>query len=91
MTRRLTWLSMTFCLLGFSPILAQPPGGNPFDRFDSNKDGKVTRDEVPERLRERFDSIDANKDGLITPEEQRAYLAGGGPARELVKVEQDIP
>jgi acetyl esterase/lipase len=91
MRPRLARLSLMSCLLGFSSVLAQPPGGNPFDRFDANKDGKVTRDEVPERLRERFDSIDANKDGLITPEEQKAFLAGGGPARGEVKVEQDIP
>jgi acetyl esterase/lipase len=91
MPRPLAWLCLSFCLLGLSSLQAQPPGGNPFDRFDSNKDGKVTRDEVPERLRERFDSIDANKDGIITPEEQKAFLAAGGPARGEVKVEKDIP
>jgi acetyl esterase/lipase len=84
-------LMLTSCLLGGSTLLAQPPGGNPFDRFDSNKDGKVTRDEVPERLRERFDAIDANKDGTITPEEQKAFLADGPQTRGEVKVEQDIP
>jgi acetyl esterase/lipase len=89
--RRLAWLVLTPCLLAGPSLLAQPPGGNPFDRFDANKDGKVTRDEVPERLRERFDSIDANKDGLISAEEQKAFLASGGPARGEVKVEQDIP
>jgi acetyl esterase/lipase len=93
MRRRLAYLTLTLtsCLLSGPSLLAQPPGGNPFDRFDANKDGKVTREEVPERLRERFDSIDANKDGLISAEEQKAFLAGGGPARGEVKVEQDIP
>jgi acetyl esterase/lipase len=90
MPRRFAWLTLTFCLFGHSWLHAQPPGANPFDRFDSNKDGKVTRDEVPERLRERFDSIDANKDGLITPEEQKAFLAAG-PSRGEVNVEKDIP
>jgi len=78
------------CLLCSPSIPAQVPPGNPFDRYDANKDGKVTRDEVPERLRERFDSIDVNKDGLITPEEQKAFLGGRGPARPEVKVEQDL-
>ncbi len=90
MRRRITWLALTTCLLVCPATKAQPPGGNPFDRFDANKDGKLTRDELPERLRERFDSIDSNKDGTITPEEQRAFLAGGGPARDDVKLEKDI-
>ena len=95
MCRRSPWLSLTFVLLGGLAIQAQPPGGSPFDRFDANKDGKVNRDEVPERLRERFDAIDANKDGTITPEEQRAFLVGsrlgGGPVPPPgVKVEKDI-
>jgi acetyl esterase/lipase len=85
---------LSFILLGGFTIQAQPPGGNPFDRFDANKDGKVSRDEVPERLRERFDAIDANKDGTITPEEQRAYLVGSRPGGASlppeVKVEKDI-
>jgi acetyl esterase/lipase len=77
-------------------IQAQQPGGTPFDRFDANKDGKISRDELPERLRDRFDAIDTNKDGSISPEEQRAFLGGrrpdgAPPMPPGVKVEKDIP
>ncbi len=101
MHRRSSWLAATFLWLCTLQVQAQQQkeGGTPFDRFDANKDGKLSRDEIPERLRERFDAIDANKDGSITPEEQRAYLAGqrpaapggGPPMPESVKVEKDIP
>ena len=38
-------------------------------------DGKLTKDDLPERLRDRFDKIDANHDGLIDPQELRDWLA----------------
>ena len=43
------------------------------DRFlarnDANKDGKLSREEFPERQRSRFDRIDKDKDGFVTLEE----------------------
>ena len=77
MPRRITRISWSFGLLCcVGTLRGQTQEANPFDRYDANKDGKVLRDEVPERLRQRFDAIDANKDGTITGEEQRAYLIG---------------
>ena len=57
-----------------------------FARMDKNKDGKVSRDEVPERMRGVFDRVDRNKDGAITPDEDMAFRAararqGGGQRR----------
>src|SRR5436309_5833292 len=53
--------------------------------FDTNKDGKLTRDEITdERLLRLFDRADANKDGVVTREELVALFeregrsAGGG-------------
>jgi acetyl esterase/lipase len=87
MHRRSGWIGF---LLVFLPAIASAQ--SPFDRYDANKDGKVTRAEVPERLRQRFDAIDANKDGSITPEEQRNYLRPtGAQGTTDVKVEKDIP
>ncbi len=40
--------------------------------FDANKDGKLTRQEVPERMQGIFTRADANKDGLLTREELTA-------------------
>ncbi len=46
-----------------------------FERFDANKDGKLTKKEVPERLWERLSAADANKDGAVTKAELEAKRA----------------
>ncbi len=40
-----------------------------FQRMDSNGDGKVTRDEIPESQRQRLMRLDTNNDGSISLEE----------------------
>ena len=55
-------------------------GGDPkafFDRMDADKDGKLTKDEMPERMAERFDSMDADEDGSVTLEEMQKMFSGG--------------
>jgi Ca2+-binding EF-hand superfamily protein len=37
--------------------------------YDRNKDGFLTRDELPERLRHNFDRMDTNNDGKLSREE----------------------
>jgi Ca2+-binding EF-hand superfamily protein len=63
---------------GSLPPDFRPPGFPPGDparfmemmqRADKNGDGKLTKDEMPERLRDRFDEIDRNKDGMLDKEE----------------------
>jgi Ca2+-binding EF-hand superfamily protein len=47
-------------------------GGDPrefFSRLDANKDGKLSKDEMPERLRENFARLDSNGDGFVSLEE----------------------
>ena len=44
---------------------------DPFKRLDRNMDGKLTKDEFPNRL---FDRIDTNQDGIITIEEDQAFM-----------------
>ncbi len=56
-----------------------PPGGGLFEQSDENKDGKLSRDEAPGFLRDRFDQIDTNKDGFISREEDTAFLRQRGP------------
>jgi collagen type III alpha len=62
------------------------PGGarpNPediFKRLDKNGDGKIAKDEAPERIAANFEKLDANKDGFITPEELKAARPGGPDA-----------
>ena len=46
-----------------------------FEQSDINKDGKLTREELPERFRANFDRVDANKDGSISKDEHITALA----------------
>jgi Ca2+-binding EF-hand superfamily protein len=70
-----------------------PPGAGPFgnseeranrlfDQFDANKDGKLSRDEVPERMQEMFDRADEKKRGFITREQLMKVLAEQRPRPE---------
>jgi Ca2+-binding EF-hand superfamily protein len=47
-------------------------GGKAFERFDGNKDGRVSLQEATEQALTRFDRIDANRDGTISVDERRA-------------------
>ncbi len=62
------------------PEMERGEGGRPdrpfFARMDANQDGKLTKDELPERLRDRFDQLDRNQDGTLSPDELPA-----GPGR----------
>jgi Ca2+-binding EF-hand superfamily protein len=49
-----------------------------FERFDANKDGKLSKDEAPGRLKENFDRFDANQNGEINIAEFER-IAGGRP------------
>ena len=71
----------------------RPAGGDPAARFgelDQDSDGKLTGDEIPERMRERLSTIDGDGDGSISRAEfiqsakKRAASGGGeggGPRR----------
>lgn len=72
---------------GESAEKKKPAGGNAggmLQRLDKNSDGKLSKDEVPERMQERFDELDANKDGFLDAGELSKLRgpgggAGGGP------------
>lgn len=55
--------------------------GNPANmmRFlDKDKDGKISKDEAPERMAGRFDQIDANSDGFLDQTEMQNIFANRG-------------
>jgi len=94
-------MSLSLCVL-----LAVSAGAQDdrFRNWDKNGDGKLSREELPERLRRNFDRVDANRDGSISLEEHRAAAQRlaertaqrGGPARspdapEGVIAKRDIP
>ena len=62
-------LAATALVAAAGAALAQPPGARP-DRPDRNAD--VSRQQVIDRVGERFARLDANNDGRFTPEEARA-------------------
>jgi Ca2+-binding EF-hand superfamily protein len=68
MSKRLV-LSLCFGLLFTLPSLAQPRGGERFDKLDLNNDGKITLLEMQTISRERFKKGDKNNDGFINTEE----------------------
>ena len=43
-------------------------------RFDTDKDGQVSSQEAPERMKSRFAKLDANSDGFVTVAEFQAAL-----------------
>ena len=65
---------------GFDPTMM-------FANMDTNKDGKLTGDEISDRMRENMDATDTDSDGAITLEEleerirQRRAARGGGGRR----------
>ncbi|MFO1095776.1 MAG: hypothetical protein U0992_21085 [Planctomycetaceae bacterium] len=52
---------------------------------DANKDGKLSKDEVPEPRRDFFDQIDADKDGFITAAELQSGMRGMGAGAVAVE------
>ncbi len=52
--------------------------GPSIDRMDQNGDGKLSKDEVPERMSQRFDRMDTNGDGFIDAEEFAVLISRRG-------------
>lgn len=64
--------ALVLALLGtIGTASAQGPSER-FRRLDRNRDGKITRDELPEGARANFDRVDADKDGAISVAEDAA-------------------
>lgn len=73
------------------PALAQQPQSDLFTRLDANKDGKVSREELPERQKENFKRIDSNGDGAISRDELTKFVGGGQrPAAPLEPTHADV-
>ncbi len=50
-----------------------------FDEWDTNKDGALLKEELPDRMQSQFEAIDTNHDGKIDMQEATAYMATQGP------------
>jgi outer membrane protein assembly factor BamB len=50
--------------------ISMPPFAEFAEQYDKNKDGKLTKEELPDGpVKERFTQMDLDKDGIVTPEE----------------------
>lgn len=45
------------------------------DRYDQNGDGRISRDEIPDRGRRLFGAVDQNKDGVLNQRELEQMLS----------------
>lgn len=55
------------------------PDGQFFARLDKDGDGKLSKDEAPERMQENFDRLDRNSDGFVDREELASSFRQGRP------------
>ena len=74
-TRHLLVFAVVALLANSGPCAAQQQSR--FDQRDANGDGRLTRDELPERIRGNFDRVDTNNDGTISREEDAAVFNRG--------------
>lgn len=79
-------------LAGLSLVLVAPAAGQNqdaarrqaeqfFKQNDKNNDGRLTRGEFPERVRNLFERVDTNTDGAVTLAEDVAYRAARATRR----------
>jgi hypothetical protein len=64
--------------LGVDDVVARLMG------FDKNKDGKITKDELPERMQFLIDLGDTNKDGALDRDEIKKLAASRATSRRRV-------
>ena len=64
---------------------ARTPGaqgmGSRFEQWDTNGDGKLQKEELPEQLQQAFERLDANGDGVLDEEELQAMGRSRGGQR----------
>jgi len=56
----------------------RPNPGQMLKRLDKDGDGKISKEEAPERMAQNFDKLDKNGDGYLTPDELTPPARQGG-------------
>ena len=52
----------------------RPDRGDIMGQLDKDKDGKISKEEAPDRMKQNFDKLDTDGDGFVTKEELEAAL-----------------
>ena len=63
---KITFISCCALLLPMLSAAQELKPDRRFTEWDSDKDGKLTREELPERNRKNFGRVDTDKDGFIS-------------------------
>jgi len=95
-TSRILMVAGFVAICVWAPCRAADQRPDPFDRWDRNADGQLTRDELPAPLRPNFDRVDADRDGVISRAEHDAFRRRpAGPRRdwapEGIEIQRDLP
>jgi acetyl esterase/lipase len=61
-----------------------------FTQWDNNKDGKLTREELPERNRKNFARVDTDKNGFISLKEHLDFVRGLARNRPQARALQGV-
>ena len=75
--------------------MAQPDPRENFDRWDRNKDGELSREELPPGVRGNFARLDGDSDGRVSREEhdefvRRFLMRAGNPGGNNRRVPDDV-
>ncbi len=103
MHRTSLWIGILGCLVAAAHAQGPDRGGEGkshdpaqiLHQFDRDGDGRISREEAPDRMKQRWDDLDTDKDGFVTRDELQAREdrvskgegrgpggAPGGPKRE---------
>ncbi len=84
-------LLMILGIAATSLLRAQESPRDLFDRWDRNRDGRLSRDELPDNLRPNFPRVDADGDGFLSRDEHETFLRRRVPAAGDVPREPRVP
>ena len=77
-------IPLVACIAALSQVLSAQESryDKSFRDWDKNKDGKLSKEELPDNTKRNFERMDTDKGGFISFKEHVAYLAKGSGKRQ---------